>query len=85
MVSHLISFTARLSQSLGADARTRNNENRVSIIDILSSKWNGLPIEVKQIKKHWFKKFINESVDKKGLKIRENGHGIIDLDVVDYN
>jgi len=50
---------------------------------LICAKWNGIAIEVKQIKKHWVKPFLKSLVEKD--EIRKRGNGIIDSDVIDFN
>lgn len=81
--THLNTPAESLQQQLNVDPRSHNNDNRISIIDVLCAKWNGIPIEVKQIKKHWFKPFLKTLIEKE--EIRKRANGIIDSDVIDFN
>ncbi|KAJ6219347.1 hypothetical protein RDWZM_005159 [Blomia tropicalis] len=76
-------FYEKLKTELEADPRSYNNDHRVSIIELLCNRWNGLSVEIQQIKKHWFKPFLKKLVEKEEL--RKRGNGIIENDVIDYN
>lgn len=60
-----------------------NNDERISIIDTLCEKFNGIPVEVKHIRQHWFKSLLNKLIDNNNLRKRTNG--IIDNDAIDFN
>lgn len=78
--------TDALAKDLTTDPKSHNNDNRVSIIDTLCSKWQGIEIEVKQIKKHWFEPFLKALTEKDDLpQIKKGANGILDCLVVDQN
>ena len=72
-----------LSKELNGVPRSLNNDSSVSIIDILCKSYPGIPIEIKEIKKHFFKPHLDELINNKHLRKRTNG--ILDIESVDSN
>ncbi|XP_075676527.1 retinoblastoma-like protein 1 [Dermatophagoides pteronyssinus] len=76
-------FYDKLTKEFKNDLRSLNNDERISIIDTLCEKFNGIPVEVKHIRQHWFKSLLNKLIDNNNLRKRTNG--IIDNDAIDFN
>ncbi|KPM11087.1 retinoblastoma-like protein 1-like protein [Sarcoptes scabiei] len=76
-------FYDELSKELKCDVRTYNYDNRVSIIDVICRKHKGIALEIKHIRKHWFKSHLKKLIDRNDLRKRTNG--IMDHDVIDFN